>query len=123
MGRLVGKVIIVTGSSSGFGRAIAKACAAEGAKVVCCDIRKEARPEGYEEDIRVPTDEAIRKAGGESIYIQCDVTKESEVEALVEEAVEEYGKLDVMTNNAGVFTRLARCHECTEAEYDFTMAV
>lgn len=123
MNRLRDRVAIVTGSSSGFGRAIAKAFAQEGARVVCSDIRREARPEGYEKDINLTTDEAIRKAGGTCIYVECDVTKENEVKVLIEAAVKRYGKLDVMTNNAGVFTRLARCHECTEAEYDFTMAV
>ncbi len=117
------KVAIVTGASSGFGRAIAKAYAAEGAKVVCSDIRQEARPEGYEEDIELSTDEAIRKAGGEAIYVKCDVTKEAEVKALVEASVEAYGKVDIIMNNAGVFTHMARIHECTEEEYDFTMGV
>jgi len=123
MGKLQGKVAIVTGSSSGFGRGIAKAFAAEGAKVVCSDIRKEARAEGYEDDIKLSTDEAIRKAGGEAIFVKCDVTKEADVKALVEAAVKKYGKLDIMMNNAGVFTRMAKIHECTEEEYDFTMGV
>ncbi len=118
---LKGKVAIVTGASSGFGRAIAKAFADQGAKVVCSDLRKEARPEGYEQDIALSTDEAIRKAGGDAIFVKCDVTKESEVEALVAAAVQKYGKLDIMMNNAGVFTHMAKIHECTEEEYDFTM--
>ncbi len=117
------KTAIVTGASSGFGRAIAKAYAGEGAKVVCSDIREEARPEGYEEDIELSTAEAIRKAGGEAIYVKCDVTKEAEVKALVEASVEAYGNVDIIMNNAGVFTHMARIHECTEEEYDFTMGV
>lgn len=123
MKKLEGKVAIVTGSSSGFGRAIAKAWAEEGAKVVCSDIRQEARPEGYEKDIKLSTDEAIRKAGGEAIFVKCDVTKEAEVKALVDAAVKKYGKLDLIMNNAGVFTHMAKIHECTEEEYDFTMGV
>lgn len=121
MKRLQDKVAVVTGSSSGFGRAIAKAYAAEGAKVVCSDIRKEARTEGYEEDRELSTDEAIRKAGGEAVFVKCDVTKEDEVKALIEAAVQKYGKLDIIMNNAGVFTHMAKIHECTEEEYDFTM--
>lgn len=120
---LAGKVAIVTGASSGFGRAIAKAFAAEGAKVVCSDLRPDARPEGYEQDIALTTDEAIRKAGGEAIFVKCDVTKESEVKALVEAAAKKYGKLDIMMNNAGVFTHMAKIHESTEEEYEFTMGV
>lgn len=123
MERLKDKVAIVTGSSSGFGRAIAKAFAAEGAKVVCTDLRPEARPEGYEEDLKFNTDEAIRKAGGDAIFVKCDVTKVDEVKALVEEAVNKYGKLDIMMANAGVFTVMAKIHEKTEEQYDFTMSV
>ncbi len=114
---------LVTGASSGFGRAIAKAFAAEGARVICTDLRPQAREEGYETDIDTPTDEAIRKAGGEAIFVQCDVTKVDEVKAAVQAAVDKYGRLDIMMNNAGVFTRRAKIHECTEEEYDFTMAV
>lgn len=123
MKKLEGKVAIVTGSSSGFGRAIAEAYAREGAKIVCSDLKPDARKEGYEKDISVPTHEAIVKAGGEAIFVKCDVTKESEVEALVKAAVKKYGKLDIIMNNAGVFTHMAKIHECTEEDYDFTMAV
>lgn len=123
MKKLKDKVAIVTGASSGFGRAIAKAFAAEGAKVVCSDLKKDARPEGYETDIKLSTDEAIRKAGGDAFFVKCDVTKEDEVKALVEATVKKYGKLDIIMNNAGVFTHMAKIHECTEEEYDFTMGV
>jgi hypothetical protein len=123
MKRLEDKVAIVTGASSGFGRAIAKAFAAEGAKVVCSDMRPEASDGGYESDINVPTDEAIRKAGGEAIFVQCNVTKVGEVKALVEAAVKEYGKLDIMMPNAGVFAGMGKIHEKTEEQYDFTMDV
>jgi len=123
MERLKDKVAIVTGASSGFGRAIAKAFAAEGAKVVCSDLRPEAREDGYEEDINIPTDEAIRKAGGDAIFAKCDVSKVDEVKALVEAAVKKYGKLDIMMPNAGVFAGMGKIHEKTEEQYDFTMSV
>jgi NAD(P)-dependent dehydrogenase (short-subunit alcohol dehydrogenase family) len=58
--KLLDKVAVVTGSSSGNGRAIALALAAEGASVVCSDIRREAREGGYEGDILTPTDDVIR---------------------------------------------------------------
>ena len=87
------------------------------------DLRPEARDEGYEDDIGVQTDEAIRKAGGDAIFVKCDVTKVDEVKALVEASVKKYGKLDIMVANAGVFTVMAKIHEKTEAQYDLTMNV
>ena len=123
MSRLEGKVAIVTGASSGFGRAIAKAFAKEGAKVVSSDLRAAAREDGFEDDIRLSTDEAIRKAGGDATFVKCDVSKVIEVKALVEAAVKKYGKLDIMVANAGVFAGLGRIHENTEEQYDLTMNV
>ena len=69
MGRLTDKVAVVTGSSSGNGRAIALALAAEGAAVVCSDIRREAREGGYETDIDIATDDVIRAHGGKAEYV------------------------------------------------------
>ena len=123
MKKLEDKVAIVTGASSGFGRAIAKAFADEGAKVVCSDLRPEAMEGGYESDINLTTDEAIRKAGGDAIFVKCDVSKVDEVTALVEAAVDKYGKLDIMMANAGVFAGMGKIHEKTEAQYDFTFNV
>ena len=123
MSRLEGKVAIVTGASSGFGRAISRAFAKEGAKVVCSDLRAAAREDGFEGDIIIPTDEAIRKSGGEATFVKCDVSKVLEVKELVKAAVAQYGKLDIMVANAGVFAGLGRIHENTEEQYDFTMSV
>src|SRR5713101_3512856 len=123
MGRLDGKVAIVTGASSGIGRAIAIGVAREGAWVVCADIRKDARPEGYEEDRQTDTDAVISATGGQALFVKADVTSAQDMANLVRSAVERYGRLDIMVNNAGVFTRLAPIHEKTEDEYDFTMNV
>ena len=123
MQRLKDRVAIVTGASSGIGRAIAVGFAREGAKVACADLRKAARSEGYEADIGKDTDEVIRAAGGEAIFVKTDVTAGQEVANLVRATVEQYGRLDLMVNNAGVFTRLSPIHETTEEEYDFTMQV
>ena len=70
--KLQDKVAVVTGSSSGNGRAIALALAAEGASLVCSDIRREAREGGYEGDLLTPTDEVIRANGGKAEYVEAD---------------------------------------------------
>lgn len=92
-GKLQGKVALVTGGSSGIGRASALAFSAEGAKVVVADVDIE----GGEEMVRM-----IKEAGGDSIFVRTDVSKASEVEAMVNETVDTYGQLDCALNNAGV---------------------
>jgi NAD(P)-dependent dehydrogenase (short-subunit alcohol dehydrogenase family) len=122
-GKLAGKVAVVTGSSSGNGRAIALALAAEGAAVVCSDLRREAREGGYESDIDRTTDDVIRLAGGKAEFVEADASRYADVENLVASAVGTFGRLDVMVNNAGIFTGLHTIVEETEDEYDRTMAV
>lgn len=121
--RLEGKVAVVTGASSGNGRAIALTFAREGAKVICSDIQKSARKGGYDESIDIDTDDLIRQEGGEAEYLSADVTKAKDVQALVDLAVSTYGRLDIMVNNAGVFTGLNGIVEESEEDFDFTMAV
>lgn len=93
-GRLAGKVAIVTGSSSGLGRAIAQAYAREGAHVVCSDLQPGAR-EVIESETSANTDDLIRKDGGKAIFVQGDVTRAESWETLVEKAVSEFGRVDV----------------------------
>jgi len=116
--RLKGRVAIITGSSSGFGRAIALKFAAEGAKIVCSDLRKDADNKGFEKDLIVPTDEAISKAGGEAVFVKCDVTKLKDVKALVKAAIDNFKQLDIMVNNAGIYRGGKKVHEFTEEELD-----
>ena len=91
MNRLAGKVALVTGAASGLGRVGAELFAAEGAQVVIADLS-----DGDE------AVEAIAAAGGEASFVRCDVTDEQSVEAAVQHAVETFGGLHVLYNNAGV---------------------
>lgn len=90
--RLEGKVSLVTGGSSGIGRASALAFAREGAKVIVSDVDIS----GGDETVKM-----IKNAGGEATFIKTDITKAAEVEALIGKAVETYGRLDCAHNNAG----------------------
>ena len=121
--RLENQIAIVTGSSSGNGRAIALALSSAGATVVCADLNKEARKDGYKEDIEIDTDDVIRSRGGKAVYVQTDIRSDSEVESLVKRTASEFGRLDIMVNNAGVFTGVHTILEEPEEKYDFVMAV
>jgi NAD(P)-dependent dehydrogenase (short-subunit alcohol dehydrogenase family) len=117
------KVVIVTGSSSGMGRAMALALAAAGGSVVCSDVRKSARVEGHEPDIDVDTDDLIQRRGGAALYVEADVADESDVQRLIGTTVEAFGRVDVLVNNAGVMVPVRPITEHDEATYDRVMAV
>ena len=93
MSRLEGKVAIITGGNSGVGAATAKLFAKEGAKVVIS-----ARREAQLKDVA----DAIREAGGEVLPVVTDISKKGDADMLVAKAVEAYGKVDILINNAGV---------------------
>ncbi|KAJ5923156.1 hypothetical protein N7454_008401 [Penicillium verhagenii] len=118
---LAGRVAIVTGSSSGLGRAIALALASEGASVVCSDITPDLRPGGYEND-NASTHEVIARAG-KAVFKKADSSSAEEMEALVQAAVTTYGRLDIMVNNAGVFCGQHRLAEEPVEAFDKTMGV
>jgi len=104
------KVVLVTGASSGIGRATALTFARKGAKIVAADVVVE----GGEETVR-----AIHGVGGEAIFVKTDVSKAAEVEALVTKAVNTYGRLDCAYNNAGVLGSIAvPTHAYTEEAWD-----
>lgn len=86
--RLDGRVAIVTGSSSGMGRAFALILAEAGASVVCSDLRPEASPKGFEADKHIPTHTVIASKGRPSIFQKCDMGKTDEIVRLVQVAVE-----------------------------------
>ena len=113
-GRLDGKVALVTGAGSGIGRASAITAAREGAKVVVSDVVTESG----EETVRI-----IEDAGGQAVFVKADVSSAPEVEALVNAAVETYGRLDCAHNNAGIVGPVADTHEYPEDAWDDVIRV
>ena len=93
-GRLYDKVCIVTGSSSGLGRAIALAYCREGAHLVCVDLAPGAR-EIIKAETDANTDDLIRQQGGQALFVQADVTKTADWENVVAKTVEKFGRIDV----------------------------
>src|SRR5207248_8128568 len=105
-GRVEGKVALVTGGASGIGRATALTFAREGAKLVIADRHEESGQQ---------TVHMIRENGGDATFVQVDVSRAVEVEAMVSAAVETYGRLDCVHNNAGIGSRPRVClHELAE---------
>ena len=111
---LKNKVALVTGGSSGIGRATALACAREGAKVAVADIVVA----GGEETVQL-----VKDAGGEAIFIKADMTKAADLEAMVNTIVETYGRLDCAHNNAGIEGALGKTANYEEAEWDKVIAI
>ena len=109
-----GKVALVTGAGSGIGRASAILFAREGAKVVVSDIAAKTGTQ---------TAELIKESGGEAIFVQTDVSRSEQVQALVERAVSAYGRLDIAHNNAGIEGPIARIADCVESDWDRTIEV
>ena len=109
MNTFAGKVVLVTGGSSGIGRAAAIKFGETGAKVVVAARREKESKE---------TVEMIKKAGGEATFVQTDVRIASQVENMVQQAVKKYGRLDIAFNNAGVGGIMARLIRTTEETFD-----
>ena len=91
--RLENKVAIVTGGGSGIGRATALAFAAEGARVVVADVMVD----GGEETAKM-----IRDVHGQALFVKADVSNAEQVKAMVDKAIEAFGRLDCAANNAGI---------------------
>jgi NAD(P)-dependent dehydrogenase (short-subunit alcohol dehydrogenase family) len=109
MDTFAGKVVLVTGGSSGIGRAAAIRFGERGARVVVANRRER---EGEE------TVNMIKKAGGEGTFVQTDVRIASQVENMVNQTVKKYGRLDIAFNNAGVGGIMARLIRTTEEVFD-----
>lgn len=111
--RLANKVAIITGASSGIGRASAYLFAREGARLVVADINDASG----EETVAV-----IKAEGGEAIFVHTDVSKASEIENLVKVTKENFGRIDIFFNNAGTFLG-DTCEALEEATWDYVYAV
>jgi len=107
---LNGKVALVTGSSSGIGRAAAEALAANGARVAINFHHNEAGAEAARAKIVAD--------GGKAIIVQADVTNSSQVQSLVEQTVSEFGPIDILVNNAGSLIERLKILELTEERWD-----
>jgi NAD(P)-dependent dehydrogenase (short-subunit alcohol dehydrogenase family) len=111
--KLKDKVAIVTGGAKGIGWGIAKVFVEEGAKVVVVDWDDKAGPKTAAE---------LTAAGGEVIFVKCDVSNEEEVKAMVQAAVDKFGRIDILVNDAGIGVYKSVL-DCTSADWDKCLAV
>jgi NAD(P)-dependent dehydrogenase (short-subunit alcohol dehydrogenase family) len=114
MGRLDGKVAVITGAASGMGRAASIRFAQEGAAVVVADLNSN----GGEETVA-----ECKKTGGRAVFQRVDVMNEADIKGAVDRAVTEFGKLDVIFNNAGLGGALGKIEETTVENWDRTQAI
>ena len=115
MGRLDGKVALITGAASGIGRQTASLFAGEGCRVVICDLQEEPGQRAANE---------IVQAGGQAIFARADVSRAADCKAMIATAEAEFGRLDVLFNNAGIMHAADGDAEQTEEDiWDLTMSV
>lgn len=112
--RLQGKIAIITGAGSGMGRATAIRFTEEGAKVVVADINEEGGRE---------TVEMIKSNGGEAVFVRADISTDEDCKRMVDTAVETFGGLNVLYNNAALPQKEKRFVDCSNEEWDAIMNV
>ena len=111
--RLLDKVVVITGTAAGIGRAAAKLFASEGARIIAADIDEQ----GGNQTVKEISDE-----GGDIHFLKTDLIDPKQVEALMQRAVDKFGRIDVLYNNAGT-NLFARLTDTSEADWDRVMAV
>ena len=114
-GQLNGKVALITGGASGIGRATALTFAREGAKLIIADMNED----GGQQTVHM-----ITEHGGEATFVQVDVSRATEVEALISKTVQTYGRLDCAHNNAGIGSRpRVLLHELSEESWERVISI
>lgn len=114
MGKLNGKVAVVTGAASGMGQQIAILFAKEGAKVVVADLNLEAGQK---------TVELVEKEHGTGLAVVANVTKQEDIENMINQAIEAFGTLDILVNNAGIMDNFVPAGELTDELWDKVFAI
>src|SRR2546421_13028064 len=114
MGRIDGKVAVITGAASGMGRATALRFAKEGAAIVVADLNSQAGEQTLAE---------IASAGGQAVFQHTDVSSDRDLKALIDRAVAEYGLLDITYNNAGIGGATGRLGEISAEDWDRTFII
>lgn len=106
--RFAGKVVLITGATSGIGKATVEAFAGEGAKVMFC---------GRREQLGRDVEAGVRRTGGDVAFLRADVRRHEDVRELVEACVERYGRIDIAFNNAGIFMTPAQVQDIAVDNY------
>src|SRR5690625_1139600 len=107
--KLEGKVAVITGAASGIGKEIAKLYAQEGASVVISDLNEKGALEVVEK---------IENENGKAIAVAANVTKQADVDYMIDQAIKTYGKLDILVNNAGIMDKMTPAAVITDELWD-----
>lgn len=114
MSKLLNKVAVITGAGGGMGKSIAELFAKEGAKVIVSDINAKAAEAVASE---------IKQNGGESVAVAADVSKQADVDKMIDAAVKNFGSLDILVNNAGIMDNFVPAADLTDELWEKVLAV